>query len=222
MKTELLSTNHVALARAVALLEQGEVIALPTDTVYGVAADGLNPDAIEKLYAVKKRSRDKAIPLLLASAEDLALVVAEAPRGARVLAERFWPGALTLVVRARENLPAILRAGGNSVAVRVPDHPTPRALAQTLGRPLAATSANLSGGRDPSTAQEVLDQLDGRLPLVLDGGRVGGGVPSTVVDFSVEPPRVLRIGALAVAELEKTLGASLAMPKTSSPGIDRR
>lgn len=210
MKTELvLAGTDDPIAEAVNLLMQGEVIAIPTDTVYGVAADGLNPLAIEKLYVAKDRPRDKAIPLLCDSPADLKVIAAEIPEGVRVLAERFWPGALTLIVKARPEVPAVLRAEGDSVAVRVPDHPIPRALARQLGRPLAATSANISGGPDPSTAQEVLDQLGGRIPLVLDGGRVGGGVPSTVVDFSVTPARVLRVGALAVRELEDTLGTKL-------------
>ncbi len=207
MKTRILPVDQPhALERALELLRQGQVIALPTDTVYGVAADGLNPDAIEQLYAVKERPRDKAIPLLLASSDDLEQVAAEVPEGARILAAKFWPGALTLVVRARANVPPILRAEGDSVAVRVPDHPVPRELARLLGRPLAATSANISGGRDPSTAQEVEAQLSGRLPLILDGGKVGGGVPSTVIDVSVTPLRVLRQGALQLEEIERVLG----------------
>ncbi len=211
MRAELLvADQESALVRALALLAQGEVIAIPTDTVYGVAADGLNPMAIGRLYAAKDRPRDKAIPLLLASPEDLGQVAAHLPTGAHLLARRFWPGALTLVVQARSHIPAILRAEGDSVAVRVPDHPTPRELARRLGRPLAATSANISGRSDPSTPQEVLEQLGDRIPLILDGGRVGGGVPSTVIDFSVEPPRVLRVGALPVSELEMTLGMELA------------
>ncbi len=210
MQTEILPVDQAhALERAIELVRQGQVIALPTDTVYGVAADGLNPAAIERLYVVKERSRDKAIPLLLASAGDLAQIAAQVPEAARILAAKFWPGALTLVVHAQSNVPPVLRAEGDSVAVRVPDHPIPRELARALGRPLAATSANISGGRDPSTAQEVEAQLGGRLALILDGGRVGGGVPSTVVDVSITPPRVLRQGALAIEEIERALGEKL-------------
>ena len=211
MQTEILSVGQAhALEQAIELLRQGQVIALPTDTVYGVAADGLNPAAIERLYVVKDRPRDKAIPLLLASAGELSQVAVQVPAAARLLAEKFWPGALTLVVHAQANVPPVLRAEGDTVAVREPDHPIPRDLARLLGRPLAATSANISGGRDPSTAQEVEAQLNGRLALILDGGRVGGGVPSTVIDVSVDPPRVLRQGALAVDEIERVLGFKLA------------
>ncbi len=210
MKTEILDAGlPEALERAGALLSLGEVIALPTDTVYGVAADGFDAEAIEKLYRAKERPRDKAIPLLLASADELNIVVAEMPSGARVLASRFWPGALTLVVPASAAVPSILLAGGDSIAVRVPAHRVPRELARRLGRPLAATSANISGGPDPATAAEVLAQLGGRVPLVLDGGQAAAGVPSTVVDFSRGAPRVVRAGAIPVAELERVLGSTV-------------
>jgi L-threonylcarbamoyladenylate synthase len=209
METLVLSTGEArAWEMAIDLLRQGQVIALPTDTVYGVAADGLNARAIEKLYDVKERPHDKAIPLLLADPDNLEQVALDAPDAARVLAAKFWPGALTLVIHARNNLPAVLRADGDSVAVRTPNHPVPRDLARALGHPLAATSANISGGRDPSTAQEVLAQLSGRLPLILDGGKVGG-IPSTVVDFSVFPPCLMRQGALSLQDIERALGRKL-------------
>jgi L-threonylcarbamoyladenylate synthase len=133
-------------------------------------------------------------------------VTVRLPPGARVLAEKFWPGPLSLVLRARESVPLVLRAEGDTVAVRVPDHPVPRRLVRRLGHPLAATSANISGGRDPSTAQEVLAQLRGRIPLILDGGIIGGGVPSTVVDCTLEPPRILRLGVLSAEEIGLALG----------------
>jgi L-threonylcarbamoyladenylate synthase len=198
-----------AVEHALERLRRGEVIAIPTDTVYGVATDGFNPEGIDKLFAVKARPRNKPIPLLLADAADLEQVALHIPREAMVLAGRFWPGGLTLVVRANEHVPAILRAEGDSVAVRVPDHPVPRDLARALGRPLAATSANISGGPNPSTAQEVELQLGGRIGLILDGGTVGAGLPSTVVDLTVTPPRVLRAGALPIGEIEGVLGLKI-------------
>jgi L-threonylcarbamoyladenylate synthase len=210
MRTEIMQADtSAAQERALEHLRRGEVIAIPTDTVYGVAADGFNPAAIEKLYAAKDRPRDKPIPLLLADPTDLDQVAGEIPAGARLLAARFWPGGLTLVVRARDQVPRILRAERNSVAVRVPDHPVPRGLARFLGRPLAATSANISGGRDPSTAQEVEAQLGGRIALILDGGTVGAGVPSTVLDLTTVPPSLLRLGALEAEEIEAALGSKI-------------
>jgi L-threonylcarbamoyladenylate synthase len=207
MQTQCLSCNDSqALAYAVQLLRAGQVIAFPTDTVYGVGADGFNERAIEQLFVVKERERGKAIPYLLADTADLAKVVREMPRAAQILAEKFWPGGLTLVVPASPRVPKILIAGGDTVAVRVPNHPTTRALIATLGVPLAATSANISGGPDPANAQEVLAQLNGRIPLVLDGGATRGNVPSTVVDVTSDPPKVLRVGVIAVEEIERVIG----------------
>jgi L-threonylcarbamoyladenylate synthase len=207
MQTQCLSCKDAqSLAYAVQLLRAGQVIAFPTDTVYGVGADGFNERAIEQLFVVKERERGKAIPYLLADTDDLAKVVREMPRAAQILAEKFWPGGLTLIVPASPRVPKILMAGGDTVAVRVPNHPTPRALIATLGVPLAATSANISGGPDPANAQEVLAQLNGRLPLVLDGGATRGNVPSSVVDVTSDPPKVLRVGVIAVEEIERVLG----------------
>ncbi len=205
----MLAGTPAALEQALAHLRRGEVIAIPTDTVYGVAVDGFDPAAIEKLFVAKDRPRNKPIPLLLADPAQLEQVAVEIPAGARVLADQLWPGGLTLVVRAKARVPRILRAEGGSVAVRVPDHPVPRALAKALGHPLAATSANISGGRDPSTAREVYAQLAGRIALILDGGTVGAGVPSTLLDFTTTPPRLLRAGALPIEAIEAALGTKI-------------
>jgi L-threonylcarbamoyladenylate synthase len=206
----VLATDPSAFLQSLSLLRRGDVIAIPTDTVYGVASDGFNPNAIEKLFVVKGRSWDKQIPLLLADAADLELVAVNISREAKALADKLWPGGLTLVVHARENVPGILRAEGDTVAVRVPDHQVPRTLVRSLGRPLAATSANASGGPNPSTAHEVDLQLGGKIGLIVDGGIVGTGSPSTVVDVSVTPPRVLRAGALRIEEIELVLGHEIA------------
>ncbi len=207
MRTQILpATDTAALAHAVRLLRAGKVIAFPTDTVYGVGASGFNERAIEQLYIVKDRPRDKAIPYLLANAADLSLVAREIPEAARLLAKQFWPGALTLVVPAAARVPRLLLAGGDRVATRVPNHPTTRALIDALRAPLAATSANLSGARDPASAPEVLAQLNGRIPFILDGGTTRGNVPSTIVDVTTEPPTVRRVGVISVEEIERVLG----------------
>jgi L-threonylcarbamoyladenylate synthase len=211
MITEILPAQAAgAYERALGLVRRGQVISIPTDTVYGVAADGFDAAGIDRLFAAKSRPRDKPIPLLLSDASDLERVALDLSREANVLAGRFWPGGLTLVVPSRKTVPALLRAMGDSVAVRVPDHPVPRDLARMLGRPLAATSANISGRINLSTAEEVLAELGGRIALILDGGRVGAGAPSTVVDVTVSPPRVLRAGAITLAEIEAALGLKLA------------
>jgi L-threonylcarbamoyladenylate synthase len=210
MRTEIVWAQSMgAYERALDHLRRGDVIAIPTDTVYGVTADGFNPEAIDKLFTVKDRPHDKPIPLLLSDASDLDQIALDISGEVNLLAKRFWPGALTLIVRSREKVPAILRAGSDSVAVRVPDHAVPRDLSRALGRPLAATSANISGGPNPSTAEEVRAQLGERLEYILDGGRVGSGMSSTVVDVTVAPPRVLRAGALPLAEIEAVLGLKL-------------
>lgn len=194
------------LAAAAALLRAGELVAFPTDTVYGVGAIAWDRAAVAKLYTAKLRSPDKAIPLLLADSADLDLVASGVSPAARRLAERFWPGPLTLVVPRAAGVPDEVTAGGATVAVRVPDHPLARALIRLAGAPLATTSANLSGHPSPVTAGEVAAQLAGRVALILDGGRCPGGVPSTLVDASGAAPRILREGPLDLAEILAACG----------------
>jgi L-threonylcarbamoyladenylate synthase len=199
-------SEPASLDRALALLRAGEPIAFPTDTVYGVGAAALNAAAVARLYTVKRRPLTQASPVLSADEADLPLVADEVTPTARRLA-RLWPGALTLVVKAAPGLPSELLAGGATVAVRLPDHTWLRALMRALGMPLAATSANLHGGRDPRTAADVATQLGGVLPLVVDGGPTPGPLPSTIVDCVGDEPRLLRAGALpweqVVAELQR-------------------
>ncbi len=207
VRTQVLpATDTEAFGHAVRLLRAGKVIAFPTDTVYGVGANGFNERAIEQLFVVKSRERGKAIPYLLAHEHDLEMVAREIPDAAHVLAQAFWPGGLTLVVRATDRVPRVLIAGGDSIAVRVPNHPTTRALIDSLRAPLAATSANISGGRDPSSAADVMAQLNGRIPLILDGGSTRANIPSTVVDVTVDPPVIRRVGVISVAEIDRVIG----------------
>lgn len=193
-----------ALEAALEVLQQGGLVAFPTDTVYGLGALIQRPKAIEQLYRVKGRESSKAIPVLLGDLEELARVALQPRAWALRLAERFWPGPLTLVVPKHPALPAILSALP-TVGVRMPDHPTALALLRRTG-PLAVTSANLSGGASAVTAGEVLEQLQGRIPLILDGGRAPGGKPSTVVDCSGEEPKILRPGPISLEDLLQALG----------------
>ncbi len=186
---------------AVARLRDGELVAFPTDTVYGVGAVVWDAAAVARLYMAKLRALDKAIPVLLADADDLALIARTAPPAALRLAERFWPGPLTLIVPALPSIPAEVTAGGDTVAVRVPDHPLARALIRAAGAPLATTSANLSGQPSPITAAEVAAQLSDRIAVILDGGRCPGGVPSTLVDVTGEHPVILRPGPISLADI---------------------
>lgn len=200
-KTKVLSAGEEAIDVAARILAEGGLVAFPTDTVYGVGAHAFQPDAVERIYMAKVRPRDKAIPILLAQADDLALVAEGITETAWLLAERFWPGGLTLVLPKKANVPDVVSAGGPTVAVRVPDHPVPLALMAALGAPLAATSANLSGRPSLVTAGEVEAELGGRIELILDGGRCPGGVPSTVLDLTTDPPTILRAGAIGVKEI---------------------
>jgi L-threonylcarbamoyladenylate synthase len=187
-------------------LRAGGLVAFPTDTVYGVGVLASEAEAVQRLFEAKRRPRDKAIPILLASAEQLERVVSEVPEAARRLAAAFWPGALTLVLRKGEGFESAALAGGDTVAVRVPDHPVARELIERAGEPLAGTSANLSGQPSPLTAEEVREQLGEAVDTVVDGGRCRGEVPSTVVDTTVEPLRVLREGPISRDDLERALG----------------
>ncbi len=206
MKTEVLkAVGKAAIERAARILKMGGLVAFPTDTVYGVGAQGFSSEAVEKIYIAKKRPREKAIPLLIAKAEDLSLVAEDVPEIAWRLIERFWPGGLTLVLPKAPRLPDVLCAGGDSVAVRMPDHPIALALIEAAGTPLAATSANISGHPSPVTAEEVERELGGRIELILDGGRCPGGIPSTVLDLTTEPPTILRAGPVSREEIEELL-----------------
>jgi len=215
-ETKVLPASEEAIATAARILAEGGLVAFPTDTVYGVGAHVFQPDAVERIYVAKIRPRDKAIPILLARADDLPLVAEGITETVWLLAERFWPGGLTLVLPRKDNVPDIVSAGGPTVAVRVPDHPVFLALIAALGAPLAGTSANLSGRPSPVTAQEVEAELGGRIELILDGGRCPGGTPSTVLDLTADPPTILRAGAIGVEEIEAALSKRL--PKSVAVG----
>src|SRR3989304_7287193 len=204
MKTELLSAEHPsAISHALDVLNHGGLIVFPTDTVYGLAALPFQAQFVERLYGVKGRSSQKAIGILLGDRAHLAQVIASMNPIAARLAEAFWPGPLTLVVPRHPDLPYAL-ASDETIGVRMPDHPAALALLHQSG-PLAVTSANLSGRQNTGTAQEVLDQLRGRVHLVLDGGLVPGGVPSTVVDCTGAQPIVLRQGPVTLEDIRAAL-----------------
>ena len=181
-------------------LTDGGVIAFTTDTVYGVGCLLDKPAAIERIYAIKERDKLKAIPVLIGSLAQLAQVTTQISGSAQALTERFWPGALTVILKKHPALPEVLTVY-DTVGVRMPDHNWLRGLISTCG-PLAVTSANISGEPSLATAAEVLASLGGRIDLLVDGGRCDGGVPSTVVDCSVVPPKILRDGAISEAVLK--------------------
>jgi L-threonylcarbamoyladenylate synthase len=208
MTVRIVRDSDVARAEAVDLLRAGRIVAIPTDTVYGIAADLALPDAIERLFAAKGRSPDRAVALLLADTAQAAVLGVVGP-AAHLLAERFWPGGLTLILPVRPSaaLPPILAAGSPTVGVRVPDHPAPRALAAVLG-PLPTTSANRSGEPDARDAAEVADRLGDAISLILDGGPIRGGPASTVIDCTGALAVVRRSGAIPSAAIAAVLDAA--------------
>lgn len=209
MKTELLDATseeigsyRASITRAAELLRAGELVAFPTDTVYGVAAIADQPGAVARLYVAKARPPEKAIPILLADVQDLDAVVRHVSDRVRCLVERFWPGGLTLILPKSNAVPAEVSPTSN-VAVRLPDLLLTRQIIAAVGTPLAVTSANESGQPSTRTAAEVLAQLGGRITAVVDGGACPGGVPSTILDCTADPPRVLRTGAIPLETLRQ-------------------
>ena len=194
---------------AIAVLRRGGVVAFPTDTLYGLGADALNTRAVERLFSIKARPRDMALPLLLADVEDISSVAIDIPDEAWLLAKRFLPGPLTLLLYKARHIPDIVTAGSPKVAVRVPDHPVPRALAKGLGRPITGTSANLSGSPGATIASQVREQLGSAVELIIDGGPTPGDTPSTVVDVTEEGLRVVREGVISGHDLEEACGVKV-------------
>ncbi len=213
MQTEIMPTAHPrAIEVALRLLKSGGVVAFPTDTVYGVGAPAFLPRGVARIYAVKGRPRSKAIPILLDGPGTLERVAQDIPPQAWALAEEFWPGPLTMVLKRNPPVPDAITGGGSTVAIRVPDHQFALRLIQAAGGALAATSANLSGRPDPVTAEEVYVYLKGRIDLILDGGRCPGGIPSTVVDLTQDRLEILRVGAIESDQLEEALGRWSGVP----------
>ena len=204
MHTEiLLALSSNAIPRALEVLKAGGLVAFPTDTVYGVGALAFDGRAVESIYIAKDRPVEKAIPVLIGDSSDLEKVGIDIPDSARSLAARFWPGPLTILVPKHTALPEAVSAT-QTVGVRVPDHEVARRLLRASG-PMAVTSANVSGGQSPVTAQEVYEQLGGRIALIIDGGRTPGGVPSTLVDCTASELKILREGPVSLEELHAAL-----------------
>ncbi len=192
--------------QGVFILKQGGIVAFPTDTIYGLGACANLTQAVERVYRVKERPQNMALPLLLAHTSQISEVADYVPPIAWLLAGNFLPGALTLVLFKSSSISDIITAGGITVAVRIPDHPVPVALVEGLGAPVVGTSANLSGKPGSLTAEEVYYQFDDKIDLVIDGGRCRGGKESTIVDVTGEKPIILREGAIPIEKLKKVCG----------------
>jgi L-threonylcarbamoyladenylate synthase len=212
MTARIVPDDDAGRAEAAEVLRSGGRVALPADTVYGIAVALDTPGGIERLFAAKRRPPEKGVMLLLADAAQ-GPTIGEWPETAAALAESFWPGGLTVIVPQRPDvpLPEALTGGAPTIGLRAPDHPAPRALAAAVG-PLPTTSANVSGLPEARTAEEIVQQLGDAIELVLDGGPAHGGPASTVVDCTVAPPRILRLGAISKESLEAALGGPLDAP----------
>lgn len=228
MKTEVLSTHtkalfRAAVNRAVELLRAGEVVALPTETVYGLAANALDARAVARIYEVKGRPAHNPIIVHVASAEMAKRCVKDWPVMAEKLAKAFWPGPLTMVLPRAKEMPDVVTAGGETVGVRWPSHPFIQEVIRACDFPLAAPSANLSNQVSPTNAEHVAKQLAGRIALIVDGGQAQVGIESTVVDLTESPPRLLRPGmiheqALMAVTRDVTVGFGDSEEVLKSPG----
>jgi L-threonylcarbamoyladenylate synthase len=214
MDTEILSVDQAApdaveILRAAELLRAGRLVAFPTETVYGLGANALDPRAIQLIYDAKGRPGNNPLIVHVVDAVQVLNVVREWPKTAELLAERFWPGPLTLVLPKRPEVPDSATAGGPTVAVRCPAHPVAQALLRAAGIPVAAPSANRSTELSPTRAQHVLASLGGRIELILDAGPCPGGIESTVIDVTRSEIRLLRPGLIPVTQLEEIVGPVL-------------
>lgn len=227
MSTQVLAVNALTpepeiMAQAGAVVRAGGLVAFPTETVYGLGANALDAVAVARIFAAKGRPPNNPLIVHLAHPDHVPLVAAAWPDVARRLAQRFWPGPLTLVLPKRDLVPDAVTAGGPTVAVRVPDHPVANALIRAAGVPLAAPSANRSARLSPTRAEHVLRGLGGRIDLVLDGGATAGGLESTVLDLTFSPPRLLRPGLIMPGEIEAVIGPIARVPQATagrkSPG----
>ena len=209
--TALLTAGQTVTASVAELLRMGRLVAVPTETVYGLAADATQETAVQAVYDAKGRPETKPLNVLVDGMSMVETVCRDIPEDAYKLAEAFWPGPLTMILWGNGTLPPIVPAGGKTQGVRCPDHPDTLAVIRALGRPLACPSANLSGQPSPKSADDVLAQLGGRIDAVLDGGACTVGVESTILDLTATPYRILRQGGLGREAIEAVLGREVAV-----------
>ena len=195
-----------ALEESAKFLQNGEVVGIPTETVYGLAANALDEDAVKKIFVAKGRPSDNPLIVHIAKFEDLEPLVKEIPEKVRVMADAFWPAPLTMIMKKSDKISNVVSGNLDTVAIRMPKSDYARAIIDTCGLPLAAPSANLSGSPSPTNAKYVFDDMNGRIPLIIDGGNCEIGVESTVISFAEEPPRLLRPGGVTLEEMTALIG----------------
>lgn len=206
LNTQLMQATPQAVELAGQLLREGQVVAIPTETVYGLAASSLNGEAVKKIFLAKGRPQDNPLISHIADLSMMEMVVRDVPPAAYKLAETFWPGPLTMILRRSSKVADEVCAGLETASVRMPSHPVAQAVIRAAGVPLAAPSANLSGSPSPTTARDVLADMDGKIPLILDGGDCQVGVESTVISLAGDEPVLLRPGYITLEQLEQALG----------------
>jgi L-threonylcarbamoyladenylate synthase len=204
MKTQRFTQQDID--RAAAVLRRGGLLGIPTETVYGLGADGLNAEAVAHIFQAKGRPQDNPLILHIPSADHLPRYCRDIPESAYALAERFWPGPLTMILKRRDMVPDVVTAGLDTVGMRCPAHPLCRAILQAADVPVAAPSGNTSGRPSPTTAAHMLADMDGKIDAIVDGGPCAVGVESTIVDLTCDPPRLLRPGGITREQLESVLG----------------
>ena len=209
METQLCAVTAESVAYAARILREDGVVAIPTETVYGLAANALSDAAVKKIFEAKGRPQDNPLISHISSLDMLPLIASDVPDAARRLAEAFWPGPLTMILPRGGRVADSVCAGLGTAAVRMPSHPAARAVIEACGFPLAAPSANLSGSPSPTTAADVLADMNGRIPLILDGGASDVGVESTVVSLTGAAPMLLRPGRVTKEQLEQVLGTAV-------------
>ncbi len=218
-----------AVNEAAEEIKKGNVVGIPTETVYGLGANALDTEAVKKIFLAKGRPQDNPLIVHISSFGELFPLVKEVPKEAEMLAEKFWPGPLTMIMPKSDKIPDSVCGGLDTVAVRMPSHPVMREIIRSSGVPIAAPSANISGSPSPTNAHYVYEDMKGKIPLIIDGGESEVGVESTVITLAENPPRLLRPGGITHSELESVLGkvdidkAVLSQlengQKASSPGM---
>ncbi len=226
MKINLKTPSKDRIKLAAGIIRNGKLVAFPTETVYGLGANALDAQAVRGIFKAKGRPCDNPIIVHIASEKQLSEVATETPIVAKKLIKKFWPGPLTLVLKKRKHVPYEVTGGLDTVAVRMPANKIALALIKGAGVPIAAPSANLSGKPSPTDAKHVFDDMNGRIDLIIDGGRTLIGVESTVLDLTTNPPRLLRPGKISLEELEQVIGPILThigeVEKARSPGMRYR
>jgi len=206
IETKMLTDTPADIARAAEMLKRGELVVMPTETVYGLAADARNEKAVAAIFEAKGRPQDNPLIVHISDLSELQALVSAVPESAKALAAAYWPGPLTMILPRGNSIPAVVSAGLDTVAVRLPSHPVARALIRESGCPLAAPSANLSGSPSPTTAAHVAADLNGRVSAIVDGGACDVGLESTVVSLTGKTPRLLRPGGITLSQLQAVLG----------------